>query len=490
MFFTFIDTLLTVKLIAISDLLFLIFSSILLSFLGSFLTINKNINFAFARVYSVGIIYSLLLFIFLVLNLSDIRLLHLDNSFISANFNYDYLVSKFINLLSIFALIFYFVLYSYISKKYIRTTFEYPIVIHLSVIGMLILLYSTDLFVWFLAIELQSFCFYALAAYRTNRSYLQTEAGLKYFLFGSIASSFYLFGISMIYVQFGTLQWDSLAALSYFPLDNQYIFQISLLFIFIGLFFKLGIAPFHFWMPAVYTYSSSIVTYLFILLPKIPLFYLLYKFAPFSYSYVIYLPLLISLIIGTLFAFRSTNLKTFLAYSAIANSAFFLAPILYQSMISFYAFIFYLFGYNILITIAFLPILFLRRSDYSLAFTNLRDLIILKKSNPAIACFYAVMVISMSGVPPFLGFFSKLFILLSALSFSAYFTIALLLAFSILSAFYYLRLIKILYFSFYLKYASLSSMPFVPAFILSLFSIINLFFIGYPMYFLVILNIF
>jgi NADH-quinone oxidoreductase subunit N len=489
MLLSFLDTLNTTKFIAISDLLFLIFSSIFMILSGSFLTIGKRINFAFSRVYSVSIIYSLLLFIFIVINLKDIRLLHLDSSFISTNFCFDYLVSKFTNLLCIFSLIFFLILYSYISKKYLRTTFEYPIIIHISLIGMLLLLYSNDLFVWFLAIELQSFCFYALAAYRTNRSYLQTEAGLKYFLFGSIASALYLFGISIIYVQFGTVQWDSIAALSYFPIENQYIFQISLLFIFISLFFKLGIAPFHFWMPAVYTYSSSIVTYLFILLPKIPLFYLLYKFAPLSYSYVIYLPLLISLIIGTLFAFKTTNLKTFFAYSAIANSAFFLAPILYQSVLSFYAFIFYLFGYNILITIAFIPILFLRRSDYSFAFTNLRDLIILKKANPVIAFFYATMVISMSGVPPLLGFFSKLFILLSALSFSAYFTIAILLAFSIVSAFYYLRLVKILYFSFFLKYASLNSIPLIPAIIISIFSAINLFFIGYPMYFLLILNI-
>jgi len=489
MFISYFDTLTTTKIIAISDLLFLIFSSIFLILSGSFLTIGKRINFAFSRVYSVGIIYSLLLFILLVINLTDKRLLHLDNSFISANFSYDYLVSKFINLLCIFSAIFFFILYSYISKKYLRTTFEYPIIVQISLIGMLLLLYTTDLFVWFLAIELQSFCFYALAAYRTNRSYLQTEAGLKYFLFGSIASSLYLFGISILYVQFGTVQWDSIAALSYFPIENQYIFQISLLFIFISLFFKLGIAPFHFWMPAVYTYSSSIVTYLFILLPKIPLFYLLYKFAPLSYSYILYLPLLLSLIIGTLFAFKATNLKTFLAYSAIANSAFFLAPIVNQSVLSFYAFIFYLFGYNILITIAFIPILFLRRSDYSFAFTNLRDLIILKKTNPAIACFYACMVLSMSGVPPLLGFFSKLFILISAISFSSYFTVALLLLFSILSAFYYLRLVKILYFSFYLKYASLSTIPFIPAIIISVFSIINLFFIGYPMYFVILLNI-
>jgi proton-translocating NADH-quinone oxidoreductase chain N len=352
---------------------------------------------------------------------------------------------------------------------------------------MVVLLRTTDLFIWFLAIELQSFCFYTLAAYRTNRSYLQTEAGLKYFLFGSIASSLYLFGTSIIYLYLGTLNFDSLSALSYFPFDNQFIFDISLGLILISLFFKLGIAPFHFWLPLVYTYSSSIVTYLFILLPKIPLFYLLYKFASMSFSHMIYVPILLSLFIGTIFAFKATNLKTFLAYSAIANVAFFLTPITYQSTYSFYAFIFYVYSYSILITIAFLPILFLIRSDKSLAFVNLRDLIILKKSNPMLAIYYALVAFGFAGVPPLMGFFSKLFILLSALSSSAYLLVLILLIFSLISSFYYLRLVKILYFSFYLKYASLSSIPLLPALIITIFSLISIFFSVYPTYFALLL---
>jgi proton-translocating NADH-quinone oxidoreductase chain N len=329
---------------------------------------------------------------------------------------------------------------------------------------------------------MQSFCFYTLAAYRTNRSYLQTEAGLKYFLFGSIASSLYLFGTSILYLYTGTLNINSIAAISYFPMENHIIFHSSLILILISLFFKLGIAPFHFWLPLVYTYSSSIVTYLFILLPKIPLFYLLYKFAFISIDYLIYLPILLSLFIGTIFAFKATNLKAFLAYSAIANSAFFLTPMSYQSSYSFYAFIFYLFAYSILITIAFVPILFLIRSDKSLAFVNLRDMIMLKKTNPVLAVYYGLMALSFAGVPPLIGFFSKLFILLSALSFSAYLLVFILLFFSLITSFYYLRLVKMLYFSFYLKNASISSMPSLPAFIISIFSIISIFFSFYPTY--------
>jgi NADH-quinone oxidoreductase subunit N len=467
----------------VSDLFFLAVATILMIITGSYLTIKSGINFSFGKIYTVIVLYSYIIYMILAYNIAGKSLSYFDNSALFSTYNVDFTVSKFTNLLYFFSLIFLLVLYSYMSYNRIKTTFEYPVIILVSLISMLILLRTTDLFIWFLGIELQSFCFYTLAAYRTNRSYLQTEAGLKYFLFGSVASSLYLFGTSILYLYTGTLNFDSLVALSYFPFENQYIFDISLILIYISLFFKLGIAPFHFWLPLVYTYSSSIVTYLFILLPKIPLLYILSKFATISLSHLMYLPILLSLFIGTIFAFQATNLKTFLAYSAIANAAFFLAPIAYQSTYSFYAFIFYIFSYSILVTIAFLPVLFLIKSDKSLAFVNLRDLIILKKSNPILAIFYALVAFGLAGVPPLMGFFSKLFILLAALSSSAYLLVMILLVFSLISSFYYLRLVKMLYFSFYLKYASLSSMPVLPALIITIFSVISIFFSVYPTYF-------
>jgi NADH-quinone oxidoreductase subunit N len=488
MFSSYLGTLTSLKVISASDLLFLASSSILMILSGSLLTIRKSIHFALGKTYTVVIVYSFLLYILLTNNLALIGLTHLDNSVIFSNCYIDHITTKFTNLLYIFVFIFFIIVYAYISTRQLKTTFEYPIILFLAFTGMVLLLKFSDTFIWFLAIELQSFCMYALAAYRTNRSYLQTEAGLKYFLFGSVASSLYLFGISIFYLFFGTVDFDCIAALSYFPLENHYIYHIALILVFISLFLKLGIAPFHFWLPIVYTYSSSIITYMFILLPKIPLLYLLYKFSSLDYSYLMYLPLIISLFTGTIFAFKATNLKTFFAYSSIANLAFLLAPLLNQSIFSFYSFILYLFSYNILITIAFLPILFLTRSDKTNAFINLRDLIILKKSNPLLGAFYALVSVSLAGTPPLLGFFSKLFILISTLSFSAYFLTCILLGFSLLAAYYYLRLIKILYFPFSLKYASLSSIPLIPAIIISSFSLVNLFFTFCPTYFLILIS--
>jgi len=488
MFVSIFDLLDTTKFITLSDLLFFIIAILIMILSGSYITIKRGVNFALSKIYTVVVIYSFVIYILLTYNLPIKSLKYANNSLIFSSYNYDDIISKFSCLLYLFTMIFLLILYSYISAGHLKVTFEYPIIIIIAILGMEILLRSTDLFIWFLAIEMQSFCFYTLAAYRTNRSYLQTEAGLKYFLFGSIASSLYLFGISILYLDTGSLSFNSIAAISYLPMENHYIYHSSLILILISLFFKLGIAPFHFWLPLVYTNSSSIITYFFILLPKIPLFYLLYKFTFISINYLLYLPILLSLFIGTIFAFKATNLKTFFAYSAIANTAFFLAPMCYQSSYSFYAFIFYLFAYSILITIAFLPILFLRRADKSLAFINLRDLIILKKTNPILAIYFALMGLSLAGVPPLIGFFSKLFILLSALSFSAYLLIFILLLFSLISAYYYLRLVKTLYFSFYLKNAPISSMPSIPAFIISIFSIINIFFSIYPTYLVIFIN--
>lgn len=488
-FTMFIDTVNASSIIAVSDVLFLIFSLSVLIVSGTYLTLQQKNNFAFAKVYTIGALYSFLVYVGLTINLDFARLLQSHTSLYFTSYNIDHITAKFLNLLYIFIIIFFLVLYSYIDKKYLRTTFEYPIIVLFSMLGSIILITSTDLFIWFLGIEIQSFCFYTLAGYRTNRSYLQTEAGLKYFLFGSIASSLYLFGTSMIYLFFGTIEFNAISALSYFPLENHYIFQVSIIFILIGLFFKLGVAPFHFWLPLVYGYSSSIVTYLFIILPKIPLLYLLYKFTSLSFASILYLPILLSLFIGTLFAFKETNLKVFFAYSSIANSALFLLPALSQTTYSYYSLIFYLFAYNILLTIAFIPILFLKRSDQTAAFTNLRDLIILKKSNPLLAAFYTLMISSLAGIPPLLGFFSKLFILISALSASSYILIIFVLLCTIISTYYYCRLIKILYFSFSLKYAFISELPLIPALFVSIFSLISLFFCCSPTFVYTILSI-
>ena len=160
MYISFLDSLYITKIITISDLIFLISSIILLIVSGSYITIKGNIYFASGKIYTIAVIYTFIVYIILTNNLSDKGLTYLSDSVMFTSYNMDYTAIKFLNLLYFFSLVFLIILNSYISYNRLKTTFEYPIIIIIAILGMIILLKSTDLFIWFLTIEMQSFCFY------------------------------------------------------------------------------------------------------------------------------------------------------------------------------------------------------------------------------------------------------------------------------------------------------------------------------------------
>jgi len=363
------------------------------------------VTFAFGKIYTILSIYFFIILGMILWN-SETRLI-LDHTFFSSCLNNSILSEKLNSILFLFSFIFLVILYSYVNNNHLIVSFEFIIVILLALFGMFLVLLSHDLFIWFFGIELQSFCFYALAAYRTNRTFLQTDAGLKYFFFGSIGSSLYLFGISLMYIITGSLNLDTITTIIYFPLSNSQhqIFNISLIFIFIALFIKLGIAPFHLWVPQVYNNVSSIITLFFVLLPKIPLLYILYSIAHFKIPIIFNIGIILSLTIGTLFAFHFASFKTFIAYSVITNNAFFLVPSVSVSFFSLNSLIFFLFSYNITMVIIFTGILFLTRFDGVPVLNNLRDLILVKKANILYGLLLSAALLSLAGIPPFIGFF-------------------------------------------------------------------------------------
>jgi len=483
----FSSTLSFLKFISIADILVYFSVILILIFTGSYLTIKKRITFAFGKIYTILSLYSFII-LGMIFSNAQTRLI-VDHTFFSSCLNNNILSEKLIGILFFFSIIFLVILYSYVNNNHLIIPFEFVIVTLLAIFGMFLIFVSHDLFVWFFGIELQSFCFYALAAYRTNRTFLQSDAGLKYFFFGSIGSSLYLFSISLMYYITGSLNLDTITTILYFPLTNtqHQLFYISLVFIFIALFIKLGIAPFHFWVPQVYSNSSSIITLFFLLLPKIPLLYILYSLAHLKISIIFDIGIILSLAIGTLFAFHFTSFKTFMAYSAITNNAFFLVPALSVSFFSLNTLIFFIFTYNITIIIVFLGFLFLKRFDGVVVLNNLRDLIILKKANIFYAFLLSVALLGLAGIPPFIGFFGKFFILINAASFSSYFLITVILTFSLIVAYFYIRLIKIIFFSFDLKYVGITSMPVIPAYIIIILSFINIFSIFFPGFFILLL---
>lgn len=385
-----------------------------------------------------------------------------------------------------FILIVFFFVFGVISlsffKKNSKLSFEFVVLVCIMLLSMLILIQSNDLFVWFLTLELQSFALYSLAGYRSSKSFLASEGALKYFIFGSLASSFFIFGLSILYLNTATVNYDELLALSYF--SNDFSFYLGVFFILVGLFIKLGVAPFHVWLPEVYSSVSHIVTFLFILIPKIPLLHILWVFSSFNHIEIFnkfYLGCVFcSLVIGGFLALNQTSYKKFMAFSSIFNNSFFLTALMLHSKFSYFSMYSYLISYQILLVILFVPFLFLKRLDHNLVFNNLRDLVLLKKTNPLMSVLFSFGLFSLAGIPPFIGFFPKFFLFVAVADRNYNFLLVSLIIFSVLSCYYYLRLIKIIFFGKKLFIIASESIPKEIAILFMVMSCINILFFFYP----------
>jgi NADH-quinone oxidoreductase subunit N len=454
--------LMTTKIISLLDVEFFLLGFLLLSLCAGILT---YIKVGLARTFLLLSIYTYLLFGILFLNNSNNILTTASKSLLIIFF--------------IFSTLYLIIFYTYIKQGFLVVQTGYVLLLMLSILGMFSVMLSEDLFFWFLAIELQSFTFYALCAYQTNRAFLQTEAALKYFIFGSIASSFLLYGLSIIFLETGSLQVVDIQTILLTTEDSSQL-RTGIILVLIALFIKLGCAPFHLWTPQVYTNSAPILTFMFLLLPKIPLFYILYVFSSLQIQNIYSFIIIASLLIGTIYAFSSVIFRTFMAYSAIANNAFLLTPLITNSLFSLEALISYIVMYNIVLTSIFCVVLFLRRYDGTPLINNLRDLALVKKTNLFLAISLAIAFLNFSGIPPLIGFSAKIIVLTSSLSESLYTINLVLLIASLLSAYYYLRVLKTMFFSSSLKYTGTSSFPLSISYILSLCLIINVIYVLTP----------
>ena len=272
----------------------------------------------------------------------------------------------------------YFFLFLFICLLYSRNYFlyekiflyEYPFLLLLSVQGSFLLLMSYDLFVIYLALELQNLCYYVLASIKRYSSF-STEAGLKYFLLGAFSSSLFLFGVSIIYGIFGTLNLFDISFIIEFYDVNSPILFISVFFLLSGLIFKLGGAPFHWWIPDVYTGSPTIVTMFFSLMPKLVYVFLFIKlfFLFFSFNYnftnIIFVIIgLFSLAIGIVNAMYQYRLKRFLAYSAIANVGYLFLTFSLSSYFGVFSSIFFVISYMISVCLIFMFLLIYKKSEF------------------------------------------------------------------------------------------------------------------------------
>lgn len=337
-------------------------------------------------------------------------------------------------------------------------------------IGASFLVSSTDLVSLYLAIELQSFAVYILAAlYRNNES--ATAAGLKYFLLGALSSAFILLGSSLIYGYTGLTNLDAISSLvSVSSSDNvtQGVI-LGLVIMTVGFLFKIASAPFHNWAPDVYDGVPTIVTTWLAVMPKISIFILLLTLHSLTeglglslgdvtvnvWQALLLVCSLLSLIIGTVVGLAQFRIKRLFAYSTVSHVGFMLLALAVSGQESIDAFLFYLIQYSLTSVNAFFILLafgYLINSQQASGSAQNSDVQFISqlggqfRQNPILALSMIVCIFSMAGIPPLMGFFAKYAVLYSAIHNGYYFIALVGILGSVVSAVYYLRVVRVIYF--------------------------------------------
>ncbi len=341
--------------------------------------------------------------------------------------------------------------------------FEYFIIFLLSILSLLLLISSSDLISFYLVIEMQSLCFYILASFKRDSSF-STEAGLKYFISGAFISGVFLYGSSLLYGCLGTLNFNALSLLLAFPLDS---FKELHFFAFIGalcvtatLLFKIACAPFHFWAPDVYEGSPLSSTIIFSVVPKISVVYFFIKWilalgtAMVDLQGLLLWCGLLSALVGTFYALSQKRLKKLIIYSSIAQIGFIVAGLSLNTLGGFVAVLFFLFIYvitSILIWGHFALFYnfqsqindFDNKPSTSMFISSLTNFF---QFNKLWAFSFVIIFFSIGGIPPLTGFLSKIWIVSEIVNTNNSIAAALLVIISAVSVFYYIRMIKMMYF--------------------------------------------
>ncbi len=324
--------------------------------------------------------------------------------------------------------------------------YEFSQLILLSTLGMMLLVGSGDLIMLYLAIELLSLSFYVLASIKRHSQH-STEAGLKYFLLGALSSGLLLFGMALVYAFTGATSFVAISEFLWYSSSSTEIL-IGVTFIIIALLFKLAAAPFHMWAPDVYEGSPTIVTAFFAIVPKIGTLgvLILLLTGPFLSLFnelqpIILFSACLSLIVGSVGALNQAKMKRLLAYSAISHIGFLLVGLLPNSLLGIHACFVYICLYIVMSfnTFAFVLANF-RHGNF---ITQLSGL---SRQNPILAFTFAFTLLSIAGVPPLAGFYSKYLVLLQAVN-NEFFGVALIgIICSCIAGFYYLRIIRWMFF--------------------------------------------
>jgi NADH-quinone oxidoreductase subunit N len=341
-----------------------------------------------------------------------------------------------------------------VSRKYLEHTglnrFEYPVLVMLSTIGMMFMISANDFLSVYIGLELQSLCLYVLASFNRD-SRVSSEAGLKYFVLGALASGLFLFGCTFVYGYAGSTNFTVLRAFLGSS-DTVSIFGlVGLVFIIVGFCFKISAVPFHMWTPDVYEGSPTPVTAFFSIVPKVAGVAILLRvlFDAFGSIYIqwqqiFYVISILSMLLGAFAGMWQTDFKRLMAYSSIGHVGYMLIGVVSGSEFGIRGVLYYLAIYLFMNIGAFAVMISLRNNNKPVS--HLSDLSGLSQGQPLHAAMLAIFMFSMAGIPPLAGFFSKFYIFVAAIDANLYVLAVIGVLSSVVSAFYYIRIVKLIYF--------------------------------------------
>ena len=415
-----------------------IFLSIFIMFLLLLGVFKKNSS---NLVYNLSI-FSLIVILFLNFNNFKTSSLYLFND--SYKLDYLSIFMKFLTLISGIFVMLSTSKYLIINKIF---KIEYPILLLSSILGMMIMISSNDLIVFYMGLELQSLALYVLAAFNRNNS-LSSESGLKYFVLSALSSGLLLYGCSLIYGFSGSTNFD---IISLSITEVQYGLTLGIVFILVGLSFKVSAVPFHMWAPDVYQGSPTSVTIFFAILPKIAAItvFIRFLYIPFvnmidQWQIIIIFLSIGSMVFGSVAAIGQKNLKRLMAYSSISHMGFALAGLSVGTNQGIQSAITYISIY-LLMNLSFFSCMFMMKKE-NLYYENIEDLSGLSKNHPILSLSFLIVLFSLAGIPPLAGFFAKFYIFLAVIENEMYYLAIVGLLSTVVAAFYYLRIIKTIYF--------------------------------------------
>jgi len=388
------------------------------------------------------IIYGILVaLILIILNSYNESFKLFSDSFISNSF------TNFFKILILTGTFFVLIITQNFIKDKKINNFEYPLVLLLSVLGMFIMISANDLILFYLGLELQSLALYILAS--LDRDNLKSnESGLKYFILSALASGLLLYGCSLLYGFSGSTNFEIIGLKA----NTENLGSIfAMVFILVGLAFKVSAVPFHMWTPDVYEGSPSSVTSFFAVVPKVAgiAVFIRYMQIPFGqlvdhWQTILIFISLASMILGAVAAIGQTNIKRLIAYSSIGHIGYALAGISTNTASGYSSSIVYISIY-VVMNLGIFACIFLMKRDGKYC-ENINDLSGISKHHPILSISLLIILFSLAGVPPLAGFFAKFYIFMSVIENGMY-TLAIIgLLSTVISAFYYLRIIKIIYF--------------------------------------------